>query len=61
MSHIPAIMSLIVGELLDHTDIRGNDIVPGATLQMRVWPMWKELIEACAANDIEWVSEECTL
>lgn len=53
--HMQRISYLDDGELLDHTDIRGNDIVPGATLQMRVWPMWKELIEACAANDIEWV------
>lgn len=53
--HIQRISYLDDGELLDNTDIRSNDIVPGATLQMRVWPMWKELIEACAANDIDWV------
>lgn len=53
--HMQRISYLDDGELLDHTDIRSNDIVPGATLQMRVWPMWKELIEACATNDIDWV------
>lgn len=46
---------LFKGELLDHTDIRNNDIVAGATLHMRVWPMWKDLIEACSTNDIDWV------
>lgn len=53
--HMQRISYLDDGELLDQTDIRSNDIVPGATLQMRVWPMWKELIEACASNDIDWV------
>ncbi|KAK3596887.1 hypothetical protein CHS0354_029074 [Potamilus streckersoni] len=43
------------GDLLDSSDVRSNDIVPGATLQLRVWPMWKELIEAAASNDIDWV------
>ncbi|XP_053402143.1 uncharacterized protein LOC128557808 isoform X2 [Mercenaria mercenaria] len=53
--HMQRISYLDDGELLDQTDIRSNDIVPGATLQMHVWPMWKELIEACATNDVEWV------
>lgn len=53
--HMQRISYLDEGELLDHTDIRSNDIVPGATLQMHVWPMWRELIEACATNDTEWV------
>ncbi|KAH3772477.1 uncharacterized protein LOC127845705 isoform X2 [Dreissena polymorpha] len=53
--HMQRISYLDEGELLDHTDIRSNDIVAGATLSMAVWPMWKELIEACAANDIDWV------
>ncbi|XP_064610713.1 uncharacterized protein LOC135474946 isoform X2 [Liolophura sinensis] len=41
------------GDLLDHTDIKSNDIVPGGTLQIRVWPMWIDLIEAVASNDID--------
>lgn len=53
--HMQRISYLDDGELLDQSDIRSNDIVPNATLQMHVWPMWKELIEACATNDIDWV------
>ncbi|XP_060575576.1 uncharacterized protein LOC132733022 isoform X3 [Ruditapes philippinarum] len=53
--HMQRISYLDDGELLDQTDIRSNDIVPGATLMMHVWPMWKELIEACSTNDLEWV------
>ena len=45
----------VAGELLDQTDIKSNDIVAGATLNMNVWPMWKDLIEACSTNDIDWV------
>ncbi|XP_046558870.1 LOW QUALITY PROTEIN: uncharacterized protein LOC124267923 [Haliotis rubra] len=43
------------GDLLEHMDIRSNDIVPGATLLMRVWSQWRDLLEAAAANDDEWV------
>ncbi|XP_046328632.2 ankyrin repeat, SAM and basic leucine zipper domain-containing protein 1-like isoform X1 [Haliotis rufescens] len=43
------------GDLLEHMDIRSNDIVPGATLLMRVWSQWRDLLEAVAANDDEWV------
>ena len=44
------------GELQDHTTIRGNDFVPGSTVQLRVWPMYQELIEAIVSNEIDWVS-----
>ena len=44
-----------LGDLLDGSDIRANDIVPGATVQLNVWPMWKDLIDAASSNDIEWV------
>ncbi|XP_005092657.1 uncharacterized protein LOC101845386 isoform X2 [Aplysia californica] len=43
------------GELQDHTTIRGNDFVPGSTVQLRVWPMYQELIEAIVADEIDWV------
>ena len=43
------------GELQDHVDIRSCDIVPGATLHLRVWPTWRELVEVAASNDIDWV------
>lgn len=41
------------GELQDHTTVRGNDFVPGSTVQLRVWPMYEELIEAIVANEID--------
>ncbi|KAL5021775.1 hypothetical protein ScPMuIL_000930 [Solemya velum] len=53
--HMQRVSYLDEGDLLDHTDIRSNDIVSGATLQLNVWSMWKELIEAAACNDVEWV------
>ncbi|XP_052816488.1 ankyrin repeat and SAM domain-containing protein 4B-like isoform X2 [Mya arenaria] len=53
--HMQRISYLDEGELLDHTDIRSNDIVAGATLNMTVWQMWKDLIEACSTNDMDWV------
>ncbi|XP_052063178.1 uncharacterized protein LOC127702912 isoform X1 [Mytilus californianus] len=53
--HLQRISYLDEGELQDSVDIRSCDIVPGATLHLRVWPTWKELIEAVTANDIDWV------
>ncbi|KAI8759572.1 ankyrin repeat, bromo and BTB domain-containing protein [Biomphalaria glabrata] len=43
------------GELQDQTDIRSNDFVPNCTLKLKVWPMYRELVEAVVANDIDWV------
>lgn len=47
---------IFTGELLENSTIRSNDIVPGGTLNVSVWPMWRDLIEATSVNDIDWVS-----
>ncbi len=44
------------GDLQDDSDIRHNNIIPGATLEMKLWGMWKTLVEAAAKNDTETVS-----
>lgn len=54
-THLQRVSYLDDGDLLDNTDVRANDIVPGATLNLRVWPMWTTLVEAVAQNDIEHV------
>lgn len=54
-THIQRISYLDEGELLDDTDMRSNDIVPNATLHLRVWPMWTSLVEAVAQNDFDLV------
>ena len=41
--------------MIDTTDIRQNDIVPGAQLHLEVWSMWRSLVEAAATNDADWV------
>lgn len=43
------------GELQDHTDVKSCDFVPGCVVQLKVWPMYRELIEAVVANEIDWV------
>ncbi|XP_021343788.1 uncharacterized protein LOC110443733 isoform X2 [Mizuhopecten yessoensis] len=53
--HMQRISYLDDGDLLDKSDIRSNDIVPNATLNLNVWPMWKELIDAASSNDADWV------
>ena len=53
---INQILILILGDLLDTTTVRGNDIVGGAQLSMQVWGLWTSLIQAVATNDIEQVN-----
>ncbi|XP_025115445.1 ankyrin repeat domain-containing protein 35-like isoform X1 [Pomacea canaliculata] len=56
-TNIQRLSYLDEGDLLNESDVRTNDIVPGATLQLRVWPMWTTLVEAVAQNDIEQVMQ----
>ncbi|XP_013419849.1 uncharacterized protein LOC106180414 [Lingula anatina] len=51
--HMQRLNYLDEGDLQDDTDIRYNDIVPGGTLALKVWHMWKNLVEAAASNDVE--------
>lgn len=46
---------MLAGDLLDTSDVRSNDIVAGGVLHMDVWNTWKQLVEAAAKNDIDWV------
>lgn len=41
------------GELLDDHTLRSFDIVPGATLKLKVWNQWNTLVQAVAENDFE--------
>ena len=51
LAHIP----VLSGDLIDTTDVRHNDIVPGAQLHLEVWSMWRSIVEAAATNDTDWV------
>ena len=46
---------LFPGDLLDSSDVRNNDIVPGALLNLNVWNMWHSLVEAAGTGDIDQV------
>ena len=46
---------MVVGDLLEHLDVRSCDLVPSALLHMDLWHMWRQLVEAAASNDIDWV------
>lgn len=43
---------MFVADLVDGSTVKKNDIVPGAILTMRVWPMWQSLIQAISAGDV---------
>jgi len=53
--HIQRLCYLDEGDLQEHTDVRHNDIVPGAVLHMSVWQVWKSLVEAAATNDTDYL------
>ncbi|XP_002734569.1 uncharacterized protein LOC100374676 [Saccoglossus kowalevskii] len=52
-SHLQRLTYLDEGDLTDETDIKYHDIVPGATILLNVWNMWKTLVEAAAEGDSE--------
>ena len=54
-AHLPVYVHFLSGDLIDSSDVKSNDIVAGAELSMDVWHMWSTLIEAVAADDIDWV------
>ena len=46
---------MVAGDLLDTSDVRSNDIVAGGVLHLDIWNTWKQLVEAAAKNDTDWV------
>ncbi|XP_070575120.1 ankyrin repeat domain-containing protein 35-like [Ptychodera flava] len=52
-SHLQRLNYLDDGDMTDDTDIKYHDIVPGATLLLDIWNMWKSLVEAVAEGDPE--------
>ncbi|XP_077982652.1 uncharacterized protein LOC144437564 [Glandiceps talaboti] len=52
-SHLQRITYLDEADMIDDTDIKYHDIVPGATINLHVWNMWKTLVEAVAEGDVE--------
>eukprot|EP00794_Sanderia_malayensis_P018923 gene18923-20827_t len=40
-------------DLLDHTDLRKNDIVPSGTLTLRIWRTWEKLVSDVCSGDID--------
>ncbi|XP_076155001.1 uncharacterized protein LOC143138413 [Alosa pseudoharengus] len=42
------------GDLIDQTSIGQNDIIPGTTLTMAIWPYnnWREVVQAAALGDM---------
>ena len=42
-------------DMMDDSDIKHHDIVPGAAIQLEVWYTWKTLIKAAADGEIDQV------
>ncbi|XP_074646622.1 uncharacterized protein LOC141902690 isoform X2 [Tubulanus polymorphus] len=53
--HLQKLHYLDEADLLDHMDLKQNDIVPGAILHLEVWSMWRNLVEAVAIGDSDWL------
>ena len=46
-----------IADMMDDSDIKHHDIVPGAAIQLEVWFTWKTLIKAAAEGEIDQVSK----
>ncbi|XP_022097468.1 ankyrin repeat domain-containing protein 60-like [Acanthaster planci] len=51
-SHLQRLTYLDGADMMDDSDIKHHDIVPGATINLDVWYTWKTLIQAAADGDI---------
>ena len=47
--------------MMDDSDIKHHDIVPGATINLDVWYTWKTLIQAAADGETSRVSPQSPL
>lgn len=46
------------GDMLDNSDLRHNDVVAGATINLKLWRMWDKLVGAVCRGSIEQVLQE---
>lgn len=46
------------GDMLDDSDLRHNDVVPGATINLKLWRMWDTLVPAVCKGSIDQVLNE---
>ncbi|XP_071482334.1 uncharacterized protein [Diadema antillarum] len=54
-SHLQRLTYLDEADMMDDSDVRHHDIVPGAIINMDVWNTWKSLIASAAKGDIHQV------
>ena len=46
------------GDMLDDSDLRHNDVVAGATINLKLWRMWDKLVAAVCRGSIDQVLRE---
>ena len=46
------------GDMLDDSDLRHNDVVAGATINLKLWRMWDKLVAAVCRGSIDQVLQE---
>lgn len=46
------------GDMLDDSDLRHNDVVAGATINLKLWRMWDSLVAAVCRGSVDQVLKE---
>ncbi|XP_041453830.1 uncharacterized protein LOC121407006 [Lytechinus variegatus] len=54
-SHLQRLTYLDEADMMDDSDVKHHDIVPGAIINLDVWNTWKSLISAAAKGDVNQV------
>ena len=52
---------LDAGDMLDDSDLKHNDVVAGATINLKLWRMWDKLVAAVCQGSIDQVLREGVL
>ena len=57
-SNLQRLHYLDEGDMLDDTDLKHNDVVAGATINLKLWRMWEKLVASVAMGSVQDVLKE---
>lgn len=57
-SNLQRLQYLDEGDMMDDSDLKYNDVVAGATINLKIWRNWESLVAAAARGDVDSVFKQ---
>jgi len=57
-SNLQRLQYLDEGDMMDDSDLKYNDVVAGATINLKIWRNWETLVAAAARGDVDAVFKQ---